>query len=133
MKKFLAIVKKEFLLLLRDWPGLAILFVMPAILLIIITLTQESAILKDKSGIKIILVNADSSVLGDSITKDLTRSGAFNLTRFYSVREAENAVMKGTYQVAVIIPDSATQKLFNLLGLISEAEEQTCAKLQESV
>jgi hypothetical protein len=61
---------------------------MPAILLIIITLTQESAILKDKSGIKIIIVNADSSILGDSITKDLTRSGAFNLTKFYSTKEA---------------------------------------------
>jgi ABC-2 type transport system permease protein len=123
LKKFLSIVKKEFLLLLRDWPGLAILFVMPAILLIIITLTQESAILKDKSGIKIIIVNADSSILGDSITKDLTRSGAFNLTKFYSTKEAENAVIKGTYQLAVIIPDSATEKLLNLLKVVPEQKK----------
>jgi ABC-2 type transport system permease protein len=124
LKKFLAIVKKEFLLLLRDLPGLAILFVMPAVLLIIITLTQESAILKDKAGIKIILVNADSSILGDSIVKDLTRSGSFNITKFSSVIEAEKAVVRGTYQLAVIIPDSATEKLINLLKVPSDTKEQ---------
>jgi ABC-2 type transport system permease protein len=125
LKKFLAIVKKEFLLLLRDWPGLLTLFVMPAILLVIITLTQESAILKEKSGIKIILVNSDSSILGDTIVNDLTRSQSFNITRFFSVREAENAVKRGTYQLAVIVQDSATEKLINLLKVSTDQKEHT--------
>lgn len=125
MKKFLAIVKKEILLLLRDLPGLAILFVMPAVLLILITLTQESAILKDKSGIKIILVNTDSSSLGDTIVNDLTKSRSFNITKFFSAQEAINAVAKGTYQLAVIIPDSATEKLINLLKVSPDQKEQT--------
>jgi ABC-2 type transport system permease protein len=120
LKKFLSIAKKEVLLLIRDWPGLAILFVMPAVLLIIITLTQEGAILKDKSGIKIILVNADSSVLGDTISMDLIESGSFNITKFFSVTEAQNAVVKGTYQLAVIIPDSATEKLSDLLNAVPD-------------
>jgi ABC-2 type transport system permease protein len=115
LKKFLSIVTKEFVLLFRDIPGLVILFVMPAVLLILITLTQESAILKDKSGIKIILVNSDSSVFGDTVMNDIARSGSFNITRFASAAEAEKAVMKGTYQLAVIIPDSSTEKLYNLV------------------
>jgi ABC-2 type transport system permease protein len=123
LKKFLSIVKKEVLILIRDWPGLAILFVMPSVLLIIITLTQEGALLKDKSGIKIILVNSDSSVLGDTISRDLIRSGSFNLTRFSSAREAEDAVIKGTFQLGVIIPDSATEKLYDLL---EQTPEQVC-------
>ena len=125
MKKFLAIVKKEILLLSRDWPGLAILFVMPAILLIIITLTQESAIQNEKSGIKMILVNADSSILGDSIENDLTKQGYFNFTKFFSAREAENEVLQGNYQLAVIIPDSATEKLIDLIRVSSKTKDHT--------
>jgi ABC-2 type transport system permease protein len=125
LKKFLAIVKKEFLLLLRDLPGLAILFVMPAVLLVLITLTQETAILKDQSGIKIILVNADSSSLGDTIVNDLTRSRSFNITRFLSAQEAINAVAKGTYQLAVIVPDSATEKLIDILTVSHDQKEKT--------
>lgn len=123
MKKFLSIVRKEFLLLIRDLPGLMILFIMPAVLLILITLTQESAILKEKSGIKIILVNNDSSVFGDTLVNDIVRSGSFNVTRFSSSQEAEKAVMKGAYQLAVIIPDSSTEKLYYLLRIYSGQKE----------
>jgi ABC-2 type transport system permease protein len=115
LKKFLAIVKKESLVLIRDWPGLLTLFVMPAILLILITLMQESVILKEESGIKIIVVNNDSSVLGDTIMNDITKAKSFNITRFSSVNEAEKAVISGLYQLAVIIPDGATEKLVGLL------------------
>jgi ABC-2 type transport system permease protein len=115
LKKFLPIVSKEILLLIRDLPGLMILFIMPAVLLILITLTQESAILKEKTGIKLILVNNDSSVFGDTVVNDIVRAGSFNVTRFSSSSEAEKAVMKGAYQLAVIIPDSSTEKLYNLL------------------
>jgi ABC-2 type transport system permease protein len=120
LNKFFSIVKKEFLLLIRDWPGLVVLFVMPAVLLVIITLTQEGAVLKEKSGLKIILVNADSSILGDSIMKDLANSGSFDITGISSAVEAEREVMKGAFQLAVIIPDSATEKLFDLLKVVPD-------------
>jgi ABC-2 type transport system permease protein len=115
LKKFLAIVQKEYLLLIRDIPALATLFVMPAILLIIVTLSQEGASLKEKSGMKIILVNADSSILGDTIVYDIIKSASFNVTKFASAREAQESVIRGTYQLAVIIPDSATEKLIRLV------------------
>jgi ABC-2 type transport system permease protein len=121
-KKFLSIVKKDFLLLLRDWPGLAILFVMPAILLIVITIVQENAFPTKRSGFKIAVINADSSLLGESIVKDLTKSGYFNLAELKTAREAKNAILKGKYQLAIIIPDSATEKLFNLLKVPPESE-----------
>lgn len=90
---------------------------MPAILLILITLMQENVILKEESGIKIIVVNNDSSVLGDTIINDMSKARSFNITRFSSVKDAEKAVASGSYQLAVIIPDSATEKLANLLKL----------------
>ena len=102
---------------------------MPAVLLILITLTQESAIRKDKSGIKIVLVNSDSSGFGDTVINDLARSGSFNITRFSSAKEAEKAVMKGSFQLAVIIPDSSTEKLYDLLKLYPDQKEKSKAGL----
>jgi ABC-2 type transport system permease protein len=125
LKKFFAIVKKDILELLRDWPGLTILFVMPTILLIIITLTQESAIQTKKSDIKMILVNADSSIFGNAIANDLRKSGHFSFTIYSSAKEAENAVLHGAYQLAVIIPDSVTEKLYDLLKASSDSNKFT--------
>jgi ABC-2 type transport system permease protein len=125
LKKFLAIVKKDILLMIRDWPGLAILFIMPAVLLVIITFTQESAIPTKKSGMKIAIVNSDSAVFGDNIVKDLTSLGYFNFINFNSVDEARNAVLYGKCQIAVIIPDSATEKLFTLLNKSPEDSSRT--------
>jgi ABC-2 type transport system permease protein len=71
VKKFFSILYKEYLQIIRDLPGLAILFLMPALMLIIITLTQEKMMVGTDSGMKIILVNADSSTLGNNIEKEL--------------------------------------------------------------
>jgi ABC-2 type transport system permease protein len=125
LKKFLAIVKKDTLLMIRDWPGLAILFIMPAVLLVIITFTQESAIPTKKSGMKIAIVNSDSAVFGDNIVKDLTNIGYFNFINYNSVDEARNTVLDGECQIAVIIPDSATEKLFTLLNKSPEDSSRT--------
>jgi ABC-2 type transport system permease protein len=111
--------------LIRDWPALLILFVMPAVLFVVITLSQESAISKGKTGIKMILVNADSSVLGDTIAKDLSKSGNFNFTKFSSAKEAEDAVLHGNYQLAIIIPDSTTEKFISHLKMSPDKNEAT--------
>lgn len=102
--------------MVRDWPGLAILFVMPAVLLIVITLIQENAVPSKNTGISVIIVNKDSSLLGNKIVSDLTGSGYFSFSQMKSVNEAETAIHENRYQLAVIIPDSCTEKLYNLPG-----------------
>jgi ABC-2 type transport system permease protein len=125
LKKFLSILKKDALLLLRDWPGLAILFIMPAVLLIVLTFIQENAIPATSSGFKMIIVNADSSALGDNIVQDLTNSKYFNFIRYGTTEEAKQAILDGKSQFAVIISDSATEKLFNLIRISSESGKDT--------
>ena len=95
MKKYLAILKKETLQLVRDLPGLLILFIMPALMLIVITLTQQKVITARFTGVKLVLVNVDSSALGDSITKELTKTAYFSLVRLQTVKEAEKAIKRG--------------------------------------
>ncbi len=132
LKKFLAILKKDTLLMLRDWPGLAILFIMPAILLIVITITQESAIPSRKSGMSIALADIDSSDFGRNLMRDLGSAEYFNFKTYSTAEEARMAVLDGECQMAVIVPDSATEKLYDLLnespedpsrGIIADPDE----------
>lgn len=128
MKKFLAILKKDTLLMIRDWPGMAILFIMPAVLLIIITFTQESVIPSKHSGMRIGLADSDSAEFGKMLMNDLGNSGYFNFTAYGTPEEARSAVLRGECQMAVIVPDSATEKLYDLLNTRSENPSVTAVE-----
>ncbi len=133
MKKFLAILKKDTLLMIRDWPGMAILFIMPAVLLIIITFTQESAIPSKRSGLRIGLADSDSAEFGRMLMNDLGNSGYFNFTAYGTPEEARSAVLNGECQMAVIVPDSATEKLYDLLDIKSENSSFAAAEDREKL
>jgi ABC-2 type transport system permease protein len=114
LKKFTAIVKKEFLQVFRDLPGLILLFLMPAVMLIIITITQENQIIGLDSGMKILLVNADSGIFGNTIERELMTDEHFTCRIFKSEKEAEKAVSEGQYQILLTVPPGATDTLKNL-------------------
>jgi ABC-2 type transport system permease protein len=117
LKKYAAILKKEFLQIYRDLPGLILLFLMPAAMLIIITITQENQIIGTDSGMKILLVNSDSSSLGNTIEKELKTNNHFICRVFESEKEAERAVNEGQYQILLVVPKGATATLQNLARL----------------
>jgi ABC-2 type transport system permease protein len=76
MYKFLSGIKKEFLILVRDPAGLAILFIMPMFLIVVVTLTQENALKSIRgSQIKILFVDEDNSRLSKTIRQGLDTSG----------------------------------------------------------
>jgi ABC-2 type transport system permease protein len=114
LRKFLFIVFKESIQLIRDLPGLTILFLMPALMLILITLTQEKVIIGIDSGLKIILVNADSSILGYNIEKEILTNINPDYVKYSSEKEAERAVFTGKFQLMIVIPRDATEKLITL-------------------
>ncbi|MEA2040348.1 MAG: hypothetical protein U9N82_11075 [Thermodesulfobacteriota bacterium] len=82
MHKYLSIVRKDFLLLIRDRAGLAILFIMPAALVFIMTLLQDSSFRAvEESRIPIIFVDYDNDTIGHAIRAGLTES------RFFEIHE----------------------------------------------
>ena len=111
MSEFSAILKKEFLQLIRDLPGLSVLFLMPAILLIVISTTQENIMLSRNSGIRVVIVNEDNSTLGDSIVSGFKNSPFFRLSFKNSANEAEQAISEGSFELGVMIPAHATENL----------------------
>ena len=108
--KFLMTVKKEMLLLKRDFGGLVILFVMPLVLIITITLIQNATFKTiSDNKIPILLVDNDNGSISKTVKENLDESGSFSVVskidgKNLTEDQAKNAVFKGKYQLAIIIP-----------------------------
>jgi len=107
MHKLWASTYKEFLLLTRDWGGLAILFLMPLLLVITITLIQDGTFKTLKEAkIPVLLVDQDKGKISKTIFDDLNEFASFDLIENSSEDEAKDLVSKGEYQLAIIIPEN---------------------------
>ena len=74
ISKLLASVRKEYLLLVRDRTGLSTLFLMPMVLIFVMTLIQDGAFKTlNEKGIPVVFVNNDKDSLGFLIEKGLDR------------------------------------------------------------
>ena len=72
MYKLWASIHKEFLLLIRDVGGLTILFVMPLVLVITITLIQDSSFKSvQQAKIPILIVDNDKEMISENIFEGL--------------------------------------------------------------
>ena len=117
MHKLIVSAYKEVLLLLRDWGGLAILFFMPSVLIITITLIQESTFKAvGESVLPIVLVDEDQGEIGKLITENLSAAPNLQLiTESDGVPidepHAQALVSDGTYQIALVIPKGISDEL----------------------
>ncbi len=126
-------VYKEFLLLKRDMGGVVTLFLMPLVLIITVTLIQDSTFkTKEDSKIPILLVDYDKGSVSKTVFDNLNMSNVFSVVttidnRPITEKFAKEAVFKGKYQLAIIIPsrlsidlqakiDQNVQKIVNSLG-----------------
>jgi ABC-2 type transport system permease protein len=76
MHKLTSAVYKETLFLLRDIPGLAILFLMPLLLVLVVTLAQEHAV--NRSGkTPLTVIDEAGTPLSHRIVDDIDSSGMF--------------------------------------------------------
>ncbi|SMP01777.1 ABC transporter permease [Chryseobacterium profundimaris] len=103
---------KEILLLKRDIGGIVIIFVMPLLLIITITLIQDSTFRNmEGSKIPIIFIDNDRSEISESIKKQLENSKTFELLTDFNEKSAETAVFGGDYQMAIVIPKNLTKDI----------------------
>lgn len=110
-------IKKEFLLQIRDLGGVVILFVMPLVLLITITLVQKGSFDSiTGTRIPILLVDNDKGEIADKVRQELSSSGNFELVEkidnhSFSEGEAREAVFKGDFQLAIVLPEKLSSDL----------------------
>ncbi len=112
MHKLWASTYKEFLLLTRDFGGLAILFLMPLLLVITITLVQNDTFktLKE-TKIPILLVDNDQGEVSKSILQNLKNSPLFEVNSQSSEKSVKELVLTGKYQLGIVIPKNLSKDL----------------------
>ena len=108
---------KEYLLLKRDFGGLIILFVMPLVLVIAVTLIQETTYNQIfTSKISVLLLDNDSADLSQSIIAGLKQNSLFDIVeeingKKLTEEQVNDLILKGKYKMAVVIPGSLTENL----------------------
>lgn len=115
MVKILSITAKELLLLLRDRAGLVVLFIMPAILVVVLTLVQENVMeLTGQKQTQLLFLDLDKGELGSSLRKNLA-TGSLELVVWEKERknsgDLQTAIAAGDYQVGLIVPEGSSAKL----------------------
>ena len=117
MKNFKNLLYKDFLLLIRDFWGVVLLFLMPWTLVMLMTYLQDSTFRNvNEIRIPLYLLNSDNDSLGFMVSRQILASNIFDVTtevngRPLSASEVEEAVSQGDYMIGVIIPANTTVRL----------------------
>jgi len=115
--KLFQAIKKEFLLLKRDIGGLITLFVMPIVLVITVTLIQDSAFqVVSETKIPVLVVDNDNDEISKAIHSQLQETGSLEIinqidNQTVTEEMAKTAVFKGKYQFAIVIPKDLSKDL----------------------
>ena len=112
-------IKKEITLIIRDLGGLIVLFLMPLLLILIVTFVQDGAykaISKEKTSI--LLVDNDKGEISHKIKEILNNSDIFNIViqqNNLPINEVQTQqkVLKGEYLMAIIIPENLSSIIKN--------------------
>ena len=117
MIKLLAALQKELLLLMRDRSALLVLFAMPAVLVLVLTLVQENALKTIGEGhTKILFVDNDRAEIGNKIEQSLSEAQGVTLVKdLNGIVPDENtaiaAVAQGNFQLCLIVPQGLSEKI----------------------
>lgn len=143
MTQISALLVKELKLLLRDPGGLFLLFVLPAIFILVLSVALQGAFSSydHKDRMDILVVNDDKGDVGQGLMEALEKSGYFRpITHLDSLpltRELARAhLSRGEYQIAIVIPELTSKAIrfeedANLEVLVDPALSQEFASAVE--
>ena len=115
--KFRASSIKETLLLARDRAGLAMLFIMPMVLILIMSLLQQSTItMLEEQKTPVLVINYDQDTFGLSIVQGLKGASFFDVFEktdgtLPTETLLKQMVLEGNYRVGIIIHQGASKQL----------------------
>lgn len=139
MFKLWMTIKKEFLLLIRDIGGLAILFVMPIFLVVTVTLIQNNTYENiTNKKMEILFVDHDKGDISGKLIDEVKKAGIFELKSEIDAQPlteamAKEAVHKGQYQLAIVVPANLSASLnerinSNVDQIVTQFTDGTVAK-----
>jgi ABC-2 type transport system permease protein len=136
---FLATLYKELLLLARDRSGLLVLFVMPAVLVVVVCLVQEN-IMKStgETTMDVLFIDQDQQAFGKAIGEALKSSGVITLVTTVAGKAADTEqvrklIEKGRYPVGIIVPAGITTAIRQrAIDQISDAFENDAFRNEDT-
>lgn len=127
MRKILATIHKEWILTRRDVAGFMLLFLMPAVLIVVMAMVQDAPF-KDYQEMRfeLLIADHDNGSIAQSIKDGLKESGNFVITDSINgepVTEAElkELLQQGDYKVGIVIPKGATAEMVNAANLVANS------------
>ena len=143
MIKLIASLKKEALLLLSDKVGLIVMFIMPILLVFVMTIIQDSPYkMVNENKISLLISNQDNGEQGDKLVQLLDESGLFDLAEISisEPNELKQVLLEDNKLTALYIPENFSSELLNKadqisrtmtfeLGLIDEKPANTSVQL----
>ena len=127
MKKILATIIKEWILTKRDVAGFMLLFLMPAVLIVVMAMVQDAPF-KDYQELKfdLLIADHDNGSIAKSIKEGLKESGSFRVTDSIDGKPVTEEQLKmllqdGKYKVGIVIPKGATAEMVNAANLVANS------------
>ena len=111
------------MLLLRDKAGLAMLFIMPMALVLLMTLLQDQTVkMLDEGSTPILVINYDADTFGISVLEGLKKASFFEVytkleSEVLTDDELRKQVLVGKFRAGIIIHDGASKALRNKIKI----------------
>ncbi len=114
MNRFGGSVKKEYLLLISDWVGLLFMFVLPLVLVFLLTVVQESTFRKvNDNQISLLIVSHDEGKQSAALVDLLRESGFFAISENHLIvpSDIKEELIRQKMLAAIYIPEDFSEKL----------------------
>ncbi|HKZ37397.1 MAG TPA: ABC transporter permease [Chryseolinea sp.] len=110
--KVLATIYKEFLLLIRDPGGMALIFIMPLVLVMVMALVQDAPF-RDYQEVKleVLFVDQDRDSLSAKVMKAFEASPNVTLILKSDTAQSKKLVQAGKFKAAIVLPANASADL----------------------
>lgn len=125
MNKILATIQKEWILLCRDVAGAMLLFLMPAVLIVVMAMVQDAPF-KDYQELRFDLLIADNDHgrLANEIKNGLRQSQNFHVVdsidgKPITESQLQTLLKAGKYRVGIVIPKGATAEVVNAANMVA--------------
>ncbi len=117
MNRLLASIKKELLVLVRDWAGLGLIFLMPVVLVLVMALIQDASFKSlEETRITMLFLDEDQDTLGYRVRQGLERQSHFELitgtgSSPFDEQAIRDQVARGNYQLGIVVKAGSTESI----------------------
>ena len=132
MQKIRYVLIKELILLYRDIPGLIIVFLMPVLLVFVVTIAQENAVKNQTAGIGVLFVDEAQNNFSKQLLNNFDSSGVIEpVTKVFQQsvtrKSAEALINTGEYKFCVVVPPDTSAVIIMIDPTTHPSYRQTVA------